>query len=224
MTVMVISFIFGFSIVSALEFSFSSPGSVEVEEEFEVTIDYETEDLYDVKIFVYEDEISNIVSKVYHDEEWKNPFYYLQDVFPAEKTFKIKVIDFIGDTEICVRLREANETSGYDQSCTAIEIGEAEESENADEENNGDGESDNDESNGDDNLIQDNGQEFDQLSDTLNEKGKIILNSPIENIEKGEETGDKVFISKQERLRFFIVISFLVLAVVLIILLALRKL
>jgi len=66
MIVMVISvfFIFNSLNVSALEFSFDSPASVEEEEEFEVSIGASTEDIYDVKIFVYDGEFSNIVSEI----------------------------------------------------------------------------------------------------------------------------------------------------------------
>ena len=75
--------------VYAIEVVFNAPQEVSVGEEFDVTIMGETSEIYDVKIYV--GEINGYLSKIYRDNSWKSPHFYIQSVFPAQKTFSIKV-------------------------------------------------------------------------------------------------------------------------------------
>ena len=100
------------------------------------------------------------------------------------------------------------------------------------DDNDGD-DSDGDDSNNDDDsdLINnsENNQEIDTISTVqTNQREKIVLNAPIQSeevneVENEDNTGD-IFVSKQERLRMWVIYSFLIFAVLLIILLALRRL
>ena len=56
--IVMVTNLFLISEVYALDFSFESPGSVVEDEEFEVSISADTGDIFDVKIFVYQEEYS----------------------------------------------------------------------------------------------------------------------------------------------------------------------
>ena len=242
MIVMVTSF------VSSLEFTFDSPDEVEIGEEFDVLISANTNEIYDVKIFVWKEEKSNTISEIFKDGEWKSPFHYLQDVFPEETNFRKKVLEGEGTREICVRMRVAD-TGGFDEVCQPIlvlEDSEDEGEENSDEDEESEeedsGEEENDEESSqeedsDDEFDEDdeseensedesdeeeNMEEFsqEQEGNELQSKttGKIVLNSP----EKRNE--NKEFVSSEKKVRIGVVYGFLILCVFLIILLSLRRL
>ena len=126
--------------VYAIEVVFNAPQEVSVGEEFDVTIESDTLDVYDVKIYV--GEISNYLSKIYRDNLWKSPHFYIQSVFPAQKTFSVKVENFTGNSDVCVQLRK-NGQSNKDIKCQPIKVKddgqavvEEEEKEEEQEENN----------------------------------------------------------------------------------------
>lgn len=106
--------------------------------------------------------------------------------------------------------------------------GDEDQNNNDDSNNDSDGNDSNDD---DSNLINnsENNQEIDTISTVqTNQREKIVLNAPIQSggvneIENEDNAGD-IFISKQERLRMWVIYSFLIFAVLLIILLALRRL
>src|SRR3989338_560791 len=75
---------------SALDFQFISQAEANAKESFQASINAETSDIYDVKIFV-EDSNKKIVSEIYSDI-WKSGFYYLKSVFPEKKEFKVRII------------------------------------------------------------------------------------------------------------------------------------
>jgi hypothetical protein len=215
--------------VFALEFTFDSPQNIGIDEEFDVTINANVgNDIYDVKIFVYQETKGNIVSEVFYDGEWKNPWFYLQDVFPATSVFKNKVLENVGETEICVRLRK-QDSGGFDEVCESISVGE-----NTQTNNNINLGSNNDNTNsGQDDLIDnviiddktDNLRNDEGISNNnvalINEKNneKIVLGFVEE--EKNEE---KRIITKQEKVRQGVLYSFLGFLGLLVILLAWRKL
>jgi len=214
------------SFVSALEFSFDSPTEVEIDEEFDVVINAETNEIYDVKIFVWKDEKSNTISEIFKENQWKNPHYYLQDVFPENNIFKNKVLEGNGIREICIRMRVAD-TNGFDEVCQPISILES-------SGGGGDSPEDNeDESSGEEGEENENGdvagddEETSQEENDKQEKkdeprsattGKIVLNSPK------EYDVNKEFVSTEKKVRGGVIYGFLALCVFLIILLALRRL
>ena len=120
----------------AIEVVFNAPQEVNVREEFDVTIESDTLEVYDVKIYV--GEISNYLSKIYRDNLWKSPHLYIKGAFPSQKTFSIRVENFTGNSELCVQLRKGGQTNfdkkcqpikGKDDGQTVVEEGEEEEEE-----------------------------------------------------------------------------------------------
>ncbi|MDP4039865.1 MAG: hypothetical protein Q8P57_04785 [Candidatus Pacearchaeota archaeon] len=218
MIVMVINISGGF----ALDFSFDSPVSVEINEEFDVVINAETNETYDVKIFVYREnkDRGNLISEIYSDGAWKDSYYYLQDIFPQESTFKNRVVESQGNREICVRLRLA-EQSSFDELCKAIEI--TDESQGSGNQNS-QPEPDEPEipveplvvDNKKEDLINEN-----KINPIQTVKKKIVLNSPSTNSVE-EDSG--FYMSKQEKVRRGVIYSFIGFLGVLVILLALKKL
>ena len=215
--------------VSALEFSFDSPSEVEEEKEFSVSIQEEYDGKsYDVKIFVYEESFSNTVSEIYDGSNWRNPFRYLKNVFPDDVEFSVRVLEFIGETEICARLREDGKTS-YNQVCNKIVILEKtsdldnEEGSSAQKEDEANQNEDGVEEERTGNNLQVK-KEVVPLADNskMSSNEKIVLNPPFEETEPQEES--KTFASKQEKLRNGVIYAFLAFIVILIILIALRKL
>jgi hypothetical protein len=113
-------------------------------------------------------------------------------------------------------------SEGEENNCEDIDDNDSEEDEN--NETVSDDDADNGEP--DDNSVSDNSvsnlnQEVSNLERPAVVREKIVLNPPIVEV---SENPEEVFISKQERLRRNVVYAFLVFAVVLIVLLALRRL
>jgi len=110
---------------TALEINFNSPGSVELNEEFVVTIKADSEETHDVKIFVHNSKDEKIKSEEYiseiYNEGWKNPWYYLKEFYPGNKEYEIRAIESPGEREICVRLRKSGSSNFYTE-CKSIEI------------------------------------------------------------------------------------------------------
>jgi hypothetical protein len=119
--------------VKAIGFSFNAPSSVEIDEEFTVSISTQeavNED-FDIKIFVhkskeYEIPRSTYISEIYNEEKdsWLDPWYYLKENFPDESEFDIRVTESPGRQMLCVRLRQSknNEDGYFDEKCEEIDI------------------------------------------------------------------------------------------------------
>ncbi len=105
----------------ALDFSVSSPSKVNLNESFKVVVESELVKDYDVKVFVYKDKQNNIISKILEGNQWKNPYYYLNGVYPNQKEFTIRVITDPGERVLCARLRRS-EQSTFEQDCINITI------------------------------------------------------------------------------------------------------
>jgi len=88
---MAISLLASFS--QALEISIDYPQEVKINEVFSVSIDADTSEIYDIKIFVHSSEDEEIKSEEYISEifndDWANPWYYLQDSFPSQKEYEV---------------------------------------------------------------------------------------------------------------------------------------
>lgn len=217
---MVISLVLSSQPARALKISFDSPSSVDIDEEFDVNIDADSSDTFDVKIFVHTSNTQSIARNQYiseiYDGSWQDSWYYLTDSFPDEKTYRIRVVDDPGDRTICVRLRK----SGSDSTtidCEDIEV------------NEGNGKSSKDNSDIEDSIEQVSFVKQDsqppqiqelkaQKSDeNLNVPEKIMLNSPTK--EKSEP-----LVTKTSKNRLWIIYSFSFFTLLIIVLLALRKL
>ena len=187
--------IFLIPFIASLDFNFDYPNSAIQDEEFSVNLDLSTNDDYDVKIFIYKD--SKEYSEILSGEEWKSPKYYLISAYPKNKEFKL-ISHYIGDTEICVRLRETGKSS-FSEECKPILIKEKEDTINNETKK----------------LEKETQENFSSKSVA---DDPIILNSPI------SPKKNSVLITRTEKIRNYILYSFLFLAVIIIILLALRKL
>ena len=116
----VISFLFVPSVLAA-DFNVDAPEEVRLGESFEVSIESTSPESYDVKIFVYRDEKNSYVSQIYYEGVWKSPRLYLKEVFPEEKRYSVRVVNFTGTSEVCVRLRKVR-ASSYDEVCRSINV------------------------------------------------------------------------------------------------------
>ena len=105
--------------VSALEFTIDADNQVSVGEDFEVYIQTTSSEEYDVKIFVYRDDKNSYVSQIYRDGKWISPRLYLKGSFPSEEKYRLRVVNFTGTSELCVRLRKAG-LGSYKEVCRAI--------------------------------------------------------------------------------------------------------
>src|SRR3989344_4728784 len=111
-----------------LDFNFSYPSEVDLNDSFIVGIEADSSQEMDVKIFAIEEK--EIISEIYQDG-WKNPFFYLKEAFPSSKEFKIKILKE-GEYELCVRLRISGKTA-FDEKSDMINV-EQQDSETEEEE------------------------------------------------------------------------------------------
>lgn len=118
---------------NAIEVALDSPEKVDVEEEFTVEISTDTQETSDVKIFVHNSEDDKISREEYlseifdeGDESWKDSYFYVQEAFPENSKFDIRVLRSPGDATICLRLRNSASKNGFEQVCNPIEILESE--------------------------------------------------------------------------------------------------
>ncbi len=235
---LIVSILF-ISSVSAFIFDIESPESVNVGQSFIVSIDYDTTQIYDVKIFI-NDSGDNIISDIYNGDEWRSSYYYIKASYPERKDYDIIVPivankDLSGTYDICARLRRTNQT-GFSDSCSKITVNLSPGSSN-DQQDEEEAEDDNDNENDEENesaeeetdeKAQDNTIQYRQIADnnTYNSDSspndysdeKIVLNS------KNDSQTSDLYISKQEKTRNWIVYSLLGISVFIIIFLALRKL
>ena len=226
-----ISFLFLLPNISALDFKINSPERVNVNESFSVIIEAQTSEIYDVKIFV-ENPDKKLISEIYNDG-WKNPRYYLLSAFPQQSKFEIKILS-AGDYPICARLRKPEKTN-FDEQCNNITVtntlNKDDEIENKDiknEENNSDKDSEIDDEiedretdyaeSGAEDKIDYNYENLTVVPQIQNEE-RIMLNP-----EKLEKVEDSVFITKYQKQKLLILYGFSAFCIIIIILLALKKL
>lgn len=212
----------------ALEFTLLSPQEVDENQEFEVSVIASTAETYDVKIFVHNGGFSrgNLVSQVYSDGQWKSSWYYLNGVFPQNYIFRKKVSNYSGETQICAQLRKTGETAMDGRICNTITVNGDNGSSNSPSTNNQNQDSDEDEEEEEDDndlaanqntvvgnntlLAKENNQPINQ---------KIVLNSRTQNNEP-----DKREVTKYSMIRTGVIYSFVGLCVILVVLLAWKKL
>lgn len=204
---------------AAIDFTFSSPENVEINESFSVSISATTSDKYDVKIFIEDNTTAaeNYLSQIYNGE-WKNPRYYLVAAFPDESSFDIRAAAYSDNAQICTRLRKTNSSSTYTK-CALITIKEQSYSGGGNEEQK------EPEANKSSTSTQTplpdfvplaDGRDNQPVSNQIEESGRIVLNP--------KSTASEPFITTDEKLRQWAVYSFTFLTILIIIFLALKKL
>lgn len=211
-------------LASSLTFTLQAPESVKINETFQVSIIAETNDKYDVKIFAYNETQSSIISEILQDGKWKNPFYYLSSAFPEQTNFSIRILSSPGERSICARLRKVKGT-GYSQQIINISVSPSDTQQapiknetsipkpkNQTKTSPSTNITNSTQPETKQNPTQNTAQTPQNISQTL--QGKIILN-PEQEVS---------FITKEEKKRLWIVYSFAILCVILIILLSLGKL
>ncbi len=220
-------------VILALEIQLNAPDSVNMDEEFKASISADTQEVYDVKIFV-EDNSSKTISQIFNIDKWQSSYYYLKSAFPSQSEFSLKITK-AGEWEICARLRKSAQ-SPSSPTCRPIivlvnlneeknqdnmDIIEKNEQENLGELN--ENEKNNirkNESNSENNkeiVIYNINKSDSQINNPIKIQEKIILNNP----KKKEQP---VFTTKYEKLRNGIVYSFIALCIIIIALLALKRL
>ncbi len=230
---------------NALEFQLISPPEANAKESFLASINAETSDTYDVKLFV-ENPAKKVVSEIYNDA-WKSGFYYIKSVFPEKKEFKIRIITDAGSYQLCARLRKTGKTS-FDEKCNPIKLNPAQnpdpdlkESKEKKSSSSKDKDSSKKENNNEENeesitpqinnikntTIENqpikSSSEKEQLSNPIEEKPeRIILNSKSQ---KSPELSESTpFNTKYQTKQIYILYAFLAICIFIIILLALKKL
>jgi len=229
MKVMAISFalLFSLPLISALDFQITSPDYFEIDENLSVSISAETSEIYDVKIFVQNQE-SKTISEIYNDG-WKTPYYYIKESFPNRKEYSIRIIKEADNYELCTRLRKTGKAT-YTQECKFLSSSEQEVQDSQPQESN-DSEQNNTskiesttiepieptklEKN--DSETTENNISSDPPINQEIENKKITLNSPQNNEQE-------VLVTKQEKTRLWAIYAFTIFCIIIIILLALRKL
>jgi hypothetical protein len=110
---------------SAVEFDFTHPDSVQIDDQFDVTINFDTQDTFDVKVFVHKSTTDKAASEDYiseiDDGGWRSSWTYIKEAFPEEKSFQVKVISDPGERKICVRLRKTG-TDSTSLKCDSITV------------------------------------------------------------------------------------------------------
>ncbi len=222
--------------VSALSFEFSSPNSLEIYNNFSISISASVSEDYDVKIFVQDNETKITISEIYN-EGWKNPYYYIKSAFPSRTSFIARVTNLSDNAVLCVRLRKTGGSS-YSEECKSLDISgsypepQEETAESADSLNSANlsGSSDSLGSSGSEppeevlsasnmNKISEDfiplKQEATSVQQTASQEETIRLNSPKPN---------EVFVTSEEKVRLYAVYAFTFLVTLIVIFLIFKKL
>lgn len=233
-------------ITSALDIYLNSPAIIKSGEEFVVTISADTEDIYDIKIFVHKD--TKEFSQIY-DNGWKSTRNFINEAYPSKKEFKLKPF-YSGETQICLRFRKPGATSYEEEVCSSITVddsssasqdnqnnnqqsnnNENDENDNNENSNNNNNDKENEDAENKENSIDKTSQSASSTSLIQQSNSSIFQsqfqdNEPIilSSSEKQLQPEPKTFVSKQAKVRNYSLLVFTIFLVIIIILLALRKL
>lgn len=116
---LILILLFLLPLASSIDLEITAPEEAIINENISIQIHYTSNELHDVKIFIQEK--NEIISKIYSENQWKNPFYYLRSSFPKQTSFTVKAIQESQKAELCVRLRKTGETI-YIQTCQEITL------------------------------------------------------------------------------------------------------
>jgi hypothetical protein len=219
MKFMVISIILFILIYSsdAFDFSFELPASIKLNEEFSVSINLETSEVFDVKIIVHnssDDKITSneVISRIYKDGKWNSAWKYLSSAFPKEKSFRIIIFTNPGVRKICVRLRKVGQSQFFEK-CQEIRITSVEI----------------------ETGLKEKSQNLHEVSYFINQKNNSFLENNEENTKKEinfESFDDKItlsnkpqteaFLSKQKLINDWIIRVFILFTLILILLVILK--
>lgn len=204
-----------------MDIPFDAPSEVETGESFTVAIRLDSSDIYDVKVFVHESDDEKIAREEYtseiEDDGWKDPWFYLPEAFPENKEYEVRVPKVSGDQTLCVRLRKTGSDTAS-TACKEISVKESEDNEEDEEEEK--------EENTKTASLEDPSDRpatvgssppqtlvFDHPSNE-----KVMLNAPV------KKEDNEVIVSEDGRFRQAMLYGFIVLCVVIIVLLALKRL
>ena len=115
-------------LASAGELILDSPASIVVDSPFNVSISYTDNRDYDVKIFIHTSSDSKIsrdevISSIMNEGVWKDSYYYVQDAYPSSRIFSIQVdSNPESSAEICSQIRQPGRTSTEAKVCNSISI------------------------------------------------------------------------------------------------------
>ena len=208
-------------LASSLELSFNYPKDVKINKEFTVSIEADSSEQYDVKVFVHKSKDDKIdrneyISEIYNDG-WKDSYLYIKGSFPEQSNYKIRVTSSPGQQEICARLRKTGSTS-FSTQCERINVGEDEpEEEDAPKEAKKEIERAIIKEETDSSPKESTVQEFRQLSQN---QERIVLGSKPLNA----PTQNKVIITPEGTKKKFLIYGFTGFCVLVLVLLSLRKL
>ncbi len=206
-------------LISALSISISYPDSIKSGERFDVEVMADSDELYDVKVFVHNSDDNSIsrgeyVSEIYKDG-WRDSWNYLRASYPSQKIYSVKVIDSYGKLNLCARLRKTD-TQTTSITCEEIYVEKTVQKESESTT------SDWMENLEEIEIFSESRIDTDQLGKLQNlnsgPQERIILNSLDKN-----STQKEAIISKKEKSRNLILYSFSFILLVIVVLLALKK-
>jgi predicted RND superfamily exporter protein len=210
--------------ISAISFSLETPSEVKVNDEFTVSIISQETDTHDVKIFVEDPSSSpKTISEILNlEEEWQNSYYYVKQAFPQQTIFQLK-INSPGNWQICSRLRKSSPST---PTCNDITVVATDNTEKIAPNKKTDNQEDSIDNNSNDTVADNNKAEQSQNNNLLNQfqpapfpnNEKLILGLPTNTQE------NIPFTTKQQKTTQYIILSFTAFTIIIIILLALRKL
>ena len=215
--------------VSALDFQFNSLDSIKLDENLSLSISASVTEVYDVKIFARSSNGSTL-SEIY-DGGWRNPYRYIKESFPSQNEYSIKVIKTSDSYELCVRLRKTGK-SNYDENCKFITLDEPGSSSPPQSEQSQDDKDENESAQNEiivknstaststpTNTPSNTDDPPDNTIKNDSTKGRIVLNPKTSSIKE-----ESSFITKEEKTRLWIVYAFTTFTIIIVILLALRRL
>src|SRR3989344_326154 len=117
---------FSTAIASNENLSADFPSQVYINSEFNVSINYLSEEKLDVKIFVHnssDEKVSRneIISEIF-DSDWKDSWLYILGAFPSKTSFTLRINSFSEKVQLCVQLRKVGKSAVLDKFCSNIEL------------------------------------------------------------------------------------------------------
>lgn len=218
----------------SLEVGLSAPSEVELNKPFSASIDANTQDKYDIKIYI-KNLSDSILSETDNLGSWKNSRFYINDAFPSIKYFNITAIKFSEFSEICAKLRLSEKRKSNiitPETCLNIKIFKSDnlsekigpkikekESESKTSEKLAKNNTSIKKNSPRDNFTQSQDILPQSVSNTLQQENEAIIITPqvISNAK------NQTFISNQQKISLILVYSFIFLLIFIIILFLLRR-
>lgn len=110
--------------VSALSVNYDFPDKLYRGENFGVVIgnvEGLKEVSYDVKIYVNSLN-GTLVSQIYNGQNWQSGRNYYLNAYPSIKEFKVRVLNYSGKGDLCLKFRENGKTAVLGEFCRSMEI------------------------------------------------------------------------------------------------------